>query len=60
MHVSVNRSVFLKKYGIFIAVILGVAIGLYGPNWSMKIAESVSTVFMRLLKFVSLPIISFL
>jgi Na+/H+-dicarboxylate symporter len=61
MSFSANRSGrpgVLQKFGIFIAVIVGVIIGLYGPNWSLKVAESVSTVFMRLLKFVSLPIIS--
>lgn len=58
MSLSANRSTFFQRYGIFIAVILGVIIGLYGPDWSMKIAQGTSTVFMRLLKFVSLPIIS--
>ena len=62
MHLSTNqvgRLGFLQKYVIFIAIIVGVVVGLYGPDWSMKVAGSISTIFMRLLKFVSLPIISF-
>jgi len=54
-----DRLSFFQKYGVFIAVILGILLGLYGPDWSIKISENISTVFIRLLKFVSLPIISF-
>ncbi len=49
---------FFQRYGIIMALVIGTILGLYGPNWTHIVAENISTVFMRLLKFVSLPIIS--
>lgn len=58
MQLEKSRLSFFQKYGMFLAIIIGVLIGLYGPEWSIKISRAISTVFMRLLRFVSLPIIS--
>ncbi|USO02698.1 MAG: dicarboxylate/amino acid:cation symporter [Alphaproteobacteria bacterium] len=47
-----------QKYSMIISIIIGVILGMYGPEVAFGFAGFVSTVFMRLLKFVSLPIIS--
>ena len=47
-----------QKYSTIIAIVLGVMLGYFGPDWTDTVAKMVSDSFMRLLKFISLPIIS--
>ena len=55
---DINKGWIITIVAYFVAIALGVWVGVWGGDVSNSVAVFFSTVFIKLFKFISIPIIS--